>query len=95
MEYLNGSYDYDFMILFLVLKSTPWKFQTKIAISGVIMTDFLYFGAFWDRFGGVCRHQWFELQIFKQSDETIGFFGPKNVFPEIFRLKSPFRGKLW
>ena len=48
-------------------KGIPWKFQTKIAISVEIMTDFLYFGSFWDRFGGVWRHQWFhgdlEMQV--------------------------------
>ena len=39
------------------------------------------------------KKQW--TSKFRKSDETIGFLGPKNLFPENFRLKSPFRGKLW
>ena len=37
-------------------KRIPWKFQTKIAILGEIMTDFVYLGAFWAHFGGGWRH---------------------------------------
>ena len=72
-------------------KRIPWKFQTEIAISGEVMTDFVYFGRLGPIWGSmsssVVRN--FKISRVKYHHRITG---PNYVLPENFSLKCAFLG---
>ena len=72
-------------------KRIPWKFQTKIAISGEVMTDFVYFGRLGPIWGSmtssVVRN--FKISRVKYHHRITG---PNYVLPENFSLECAFLG---